>query len=119
MKGIYLTEQGKKQLEAKITALQKIKNDTEATLEWNEAVFMINVYKEILSSATILPIEEIWDDINHVFDYDLIKAEKLKENVPIQVDVKSSLLTPELLNFYNESMNKSINAMKKKKGSIL
>jgi hypothetical protein len=57
MKGIYLTEEGKKEIEAKIAELEKFaihKGDT------SPRIIML---KEILSSATILPVEDNWDEI--------------------------------------------------------
>jgi hypothetical protein len=87
MNGIYLTEQGKKEIEAKMTELEKLKNDTQATLEWNEAVVMINVYKEILSSATILPVYSNWDDVERFppdNESQSLKTLELKNGVIIQ-----------------------------------
>ena len=53
MKGIYLTEQAKQEIEAKI-ALYEFCNLLP------HQVGEIKVYKEILESATILPVEESW-----------------------------------------------------------
>jgi hypothetical protein len=54
MKGIYLTEKGKQEIEAKI-----------AEIEYYEGLEsgMADTLKEILSSATILPVEKSWDDV--------------------------------------------------------
>jgi hypothetical protein len=84
MKGIYLSEQGKKEIEAKIVEIEKLKNDTQATLEWNEAVVMINVYKKILLSATILPVEESWNKVDEKSDYGLSSEEFYPQGVIIQ-----------------------------------
>jgi len=54
MKGIYLTEEGKKEIEAKIAEL-KIPYGTSNRL--GELI----IYKEILSSATILPVRYNWE----------------------------------------------------------
>jgi len=51
----YITEETKQELENKIKTLEKTKHETDFTIEWNEAVVMINLLKDILSSATILP----------------------------------------------------------------
>jgi len=61
----YITEETKQELENKIKTLEKTKHETDFTIEWNEAVVMINLLKDILSSATILPVEESWDDVNY------------------------------------------------------
>jgi hypothetical protein len=61
MNGIYLTEQGKQAIKAKIAELEK-QMDTH-----REFAFVFDalsgrnlMLKEILSSATILPVEESW-----------------------------------------------------------
>jgi hypothetical protein len=61
MKGIYLTEEGKQEIEAKIAELEEVKRNCKTDYEWNEAVIEQNTYKQILSSAIILPVEESWD----------------------------------------------------------
>lgn len=58
MNGIYLTEQGKQEIEAKIAELEDIKSNCKTDYEWNESVVEQNVYKKILSSATILSVYE-------------------------------------------------------------
>ncbi len=59
MKGIYLTEEAKKEIEAKISELGE-------TEDINSECWGIesSVYQEILSSATILPVEESWDIVH-------------------------------------------------------
>lgn len=59
MKGIYLTEEGKKEIEAKIAELEITGLVREHHLAYYE------IYKEILSSAIVLPIEESYNDIQH------------------------------------------------------
>jgi hypothetical protein len=66
MKGIYLTEEAKQQLEAKIAELELV-NKIEIENKWEVkagvtfgCILMLN---EILSSATILPVEESLNDI--------------------------------------------------------
>ena len=63
MKGIYLTQEGKQEIEAKIAELEQIienNKSNRSTLTLREG---LKVYKEILSSAIILPIEESWDEL--------------------------------------------------------
>ena len=61
MTGIYLTQEGKQGIEAKIAELEGINihlmkpSHTLGSLEGR-----ISTLKEILSSATILPVEESW-----------------------------------------------------------
>jgi len=61
MNGIYLTQKGKQEIEAKIAELEGINihlmkpSHTLGSLEGR-----ISTLKEILSSATILPVEESW-----------------------------------------------------------
>ena len=62
MKGIYLTEEGKQEIEAKIAELQhlsKIESSAASLLVESD----IATYKQILASATILPVEESWDEV--------------------------------------------------------
>jgi hypothetical protein len=55
MKGIYLTEEGKQEIEAKIAELEKNK--------YSKLRVDLEVYKEILSSATMIPVEETWGSL--------------------------------------------------------
>jgi hypothetical protein len=77
MKGIYLTEEGKKEIEAKIAELEfktemipdvdnpKI-TKSRNPMNWHNLYYgELTIYKEILSSATILPVEESYNDIQH------------------------------------------------------
>lgn len=58
MKGIYLTEEAKKEIEAKITDLEEEYSNTgETSLLRIEIQAEIDTLKSILSSATILPDE--------------------------------------------------------------
>lgn len=72
MNGIYLTPEGKAELEAKIAELEKYTEDVikiaqiasdETNKTYLEVEFKskIIIYKEILSSATVLPVEESWE----------------------------------------------------------
>jgi len=64
MNGIYLTQKGKQAIEAKIAELEKLENDEffdEHLI--NDYLSQIRTYKEILSSATILPVEESWGNM--------------------------------------------------------
>jgi hypothetical protein len=58
MKGIYLTEEAKKEIEAKIAELEKLALDEDRpSFRMGQKIILL----EILSSATILPVEESWD----------------------------------------------------------
>jgi hypothetical protein len=71
MKGIYLTEEGKKEIE---TEMRELMTDighltTSFLKEFDESCkkviiekrIKLNVYNNLLKSATILPVEESWD----------------------------------------------------------
>ncbi len=62
MKGIYLTEEGKKEIENRIDDLIKESNlgKTVPTVNSQMAISLIKFKEEILSSATILPVEDGW-----------------------------------------------------------
>ena len=64
MKGLYLTEEGKKAIEDKIAELEKPLNKQPANIDTIHYK-LIDTYKELLSSATILPVEESWADFNY------------------------------------------------------
>ena len=58
MKGIYLTQEGKAEIEAKIAERRKY-SPIENEDDWYENG-ELNVYKEILASAIIIPVEKSW-----------------------------------------------------------
>lgn len=63
MNGIYLTPEGKAEIEAKMTEL---KNYTYATQNiWIEGqnLGMLKILEEIISVAPVLPVEESWDKV--------------------------------------------------------
>jgi hypothetical protein len=62
MKGIYLTEEGKQEIEAQIAELQATYRHY---ADWEGKLGELKVYKELLVSATILPVEENWVDLDN------------------------------------------------------
>jgi hypothetical protein len=62
MKEIYLTQESKQEIEAKIVELEKPLNKQPAHIDTIHYK-LIDAYKEILSSAIILPVEESWYDV--------------------------------------------------------
>jgi hypothetical protein len=73
MKGIYLTEEGKQDIETEIADLEEhlLIKQKEFTSHVHLCGFLqkqINLLKEILSSATILPVEEDWYHVHFVLD---------------------------------------------------
>jgi hypothetical protein len=63
MKGIYLTQEGKEEIEAKIAKLEKYKDSDQCNdpRDWSFVSGRQFTLSEILSSAIILPVEENWD----------------------------------------------------------
>jgi hypothetical protein len=62
MNGIYLSPEGKALIEAKVAELE-----TELTLPYEYKVIAkgkIDILKEILSNATVLPVEESWEAVD-------------------------------------------------------
>lgn len=59
MNGIYLTQEGKQEIEAKIAEFEK-ERFYGSELNSDYRIGQQKVWKEILSSATILPVEESW-----------------------------------------------------------
>jgi len=64
MKGIYLTEEGKKAIEDKIDYLEEsISRHPFDEILLNDRLYQkIEILKKILSSAKVLPVEESWTD---------------------------------------------------------
>jgi hypothetical protein len=59
MKGIYLTQEGKQEIEAKIAELEKLALDADKpSFRMGQKVILL----EILTSAIILPVEESWQE---------------------------------------------------------
>jgi len=83
MKGIYLSEEGKQEIEAKIAELEKhIENVIKIADIASDKTYGIsktylevefktkqNMLKEILSSAIVLPIEESWEKLKELEKY--------------------------------------------------
>jgi hypothetical protein len=59
MKGIYLTEEGKREIESKISELEYIFLQNGERFDTRDSG-KYNIYKEILSSAIMFPVEESW-----------------------------------------------------------
>jgi len=84
MKGIYLTQEAKQEIEAKITELEKqlqLVGNLFEDVEHNHNYISnkIKTHKEILESATILPVEESWDEVEFCYECAL---EDLQETYP-------------------------------------
>jgi hypothetical protein len=69
MKGIYLTEEGKKAIEAIITNLKKPAPHYDGIYVSEKADARIELYEEILSSATILPVEDSWESVSEYMTF--------------------------------------------------
>ena len=86
MKGIYLTAEAKQEIEAKISILEKenriLKKSGQNCIR-NSVLSKILLLEEILSSATILPVEESWDDFQDISD-PLYRQEDYPHGVIIQ-----------------------------------
>jgi len=80
MKGIYLTEEGKKAIEDKIAELEK-EGDV-----WSPCFgIAMDVYQKILSTATVLPVEESWENIESKLDSNVYRP-TLKGNLPLRIN---------------------------------
>jgi hypothetical protein len=68
MKGIYLTQEGKQEIEDKIAELDKnikLFDSTMPTLDPIASKAQLFIFKEILQSATTLPVEESWNNLSN------------------------------------------------------
>jgi hypothetical protein len=61
MKGIYLTEQAKKELETEIAELARTYREYGS---WEENYGELQTLRKILSSAIVLPVEESWERLS-------------------------------------------------------
>lgn len=64
MKGIYLTQEGKQEIEAKIAELENYTYATQNIRIEGQNSGMLEILEDILSSATILPVEESWESVS-------------------------------------------------------
>jgi hypothetical protein len=82
MNGIYLTEEGKKEIEAKIDEIEKqLNSPSHFPMALSGKLLCL---KEILSSAIILPVEESWNKVDEKSDYGLSSEEFYPQGVVIQ-----------------------------------
>ena len=67
MKGIYLTQEGKQEIEAKIAELEEYKDSDvcKDPRDWSFVSGKQAMLKEILSSAIILPVSDTWEKYVH------------------------------------------------------
>jgi hypothetical protein len=65
MKGIYLTEEAKKEIEAIIENLKKPAPHWDGVYVSDRMDERRELYEQILSSATILPVHEDWEKCVH------------------------------------------------------
>lgn len=84
MKGIYLTEECKQEIEAKINDYEKSEYSGDDLFE-NKLQGRIDLLKEILSSATILPVEESWTTL----DFKHLTYSSLMTTLPNGVVIQS------------------------------
>jgi hypothetical protein len=78
-KGIYLTEEGKKDIEDRIAELEILSERNAKVGQYDSEGQVADELKEILSSATILPVKESWDTVEFSYDSPL---EDLEETYP-------------------------------------
>jgi hypothetical protein len=69
MKGLYITEDGRRELESKIAEIEEQLGSKDMYLTvWYGLNHKKIMLKEILSTATILPVEDSWGDIKDMLD---------------------------------------------------
>jgi hypothetical protein len=64
-KGIYLTQEGKKAIEDRIAELEIWSERNAKVGQYDSEGQVADELKDILSSSTILPVEESWADFNY------------------------------------------------------
>jgi len=91
MKGIYLTQEAKQEIEAKIVELEKSIKDPKDEIMRDYFQGQESLLKEILSSATILPEETSWNEIQPIETQEwgtVIRMNYLMANYPQGVIIK-------------------------------
>jgi len=83
MKGIYLTQEGKEEIEAKIAELDECIEDLKDEIMKDYFIGKKTLLEEILSSATILPVEENWTNVKDMLDINTLPI-SYKQGVIIQ-----------------------------------
>jgi hypothetical protein len=85
MKGIYLTEEGKQEIENKIAELEEYKdsNICKDPRDWSFVSGKQAMLKEILASAIVLPIEESWEKLEENLLEGLHEHTRLERVIPI------------------------------------
>jgi hypothetical protein len=86
MKGIYITLEGKAEIESRIAILENYKRDLGGLISSYEYQRMIDVYQSIVNSSPILSIEKSWDDVEFCYEYAL---EDLQEKYPHGVIIQN------------------------------
>lgn len=86
MKGIYLTQEGKREIETLIVELEKSADYYESINSRHRrggCLAKIFILQEILSSATILPVEESWEKLEENLLEGLHEHTKLEDVISI------------------------------------
>jgi hypothetical protein len=97
MKGIYLTEEGKALIEAKISELKsEIFDETyeEGIVNNAENKGKINVLKKILDSATILPVEESFYKVQYKLNKHCGRTGCSKDNAILREYLNGVIIQP-------------------------
>jgi hypothetical protein len=88
MKGIYLTEESKQEIEAKLRQIRiNDRGDFEDHEDYLNRKFNLeqDFIDNLLSSATILPVEESWQKVKHFYRGNSVKSsEEYPNGVIIQ-----------------------------------
>ena len=61
---IYITQQQKEEWETKVSELKSIRFEDKENFDWDRGnVVELNLYEELLSKSTVLPVEEDIEDV--------------------------------------------------------
>jgi hypothetical protein len=65
---IYITQQQKEEWETKVSELKSIRFEDKENFDWDRGnVVELNLYEELLSKSTVLPVEESWNDVDLLY----------------------------------------------------
>jgi hypothetical protein len=93
MKGIYLTEESKQAIEAKIVELEKLTKGRPREFVYKQ-VLQLDIYKEILSSVTILSVEESFYTVENKLNHHCGRTGCSKDNAILREYLNGVIIQP-------------------------
>ena len=117
MKGIYLTQEGKQEIEDEIKNLEDMAYASGVNTEHYFKCFSkIELLQEILYFATVLPAEDSWDDV-HEEDIEKLAKKYVDDNYPHYTNLKEKAAAIEDVIWGYKAALKSVKNLVKSKNN--